>query len=352
MTKERAFGLDYLRIALALLIFFFHSRDYCNVRFGLVDSFLGNGATSMSAFFMLSGWALFITYYKNNFIDITNLKVFFIKRLVSILPLYYFVSLIFVIFIGKETVIQNIVLFPIEAFGLQALIPGSFPLTHNGGTWFISCILICYLIFPFIKDFFKSINNSVRYWLLASFYILLAIIPIIQLYFRYTLESVYSNPFLRMLEFCIGVTLAAMWEEFKRVGQNSLIMFMQKKVVFFMSLVIWFISTSVPSWLNVPQVGYVAYNATVIPCSMCLLTYLGTLSVKMDGNHIALLYLSSISYGFYLSQLLSFPLSIYLLSETILSGPAGIMIAMCFSVIISIVCHELISKPAKKILMI
>lgn len=349
MTKQRAIGLDYLRIILALLIFFFHSRDYCFFKYGIVDGFFGNGATSMSAFFMLSGWALYITYRDKNFSDLRNLKVFFVKRLLSILPLYYLISLLFVVFVGKETVLQNIVLFPIEALGLQSLIAGTFPLTHNGGTWFISCILVCYLVFPFVKDCFRSLSERSIYWLMAVFYILLSILPIIQLYYRYDLESVYPNPFLRILEFSIGVFLAILWDKYQvGGGKNILISLLRNKWIFLLSLMVWFLSTSVPSWLNVPHVGYVAYNAIVIPCSMCIIMFLGTLQCRGNGNHTVLMYLSSISYGFYLSQLLAFPLTIYMLPESLLSGPCGILVSMVLCLVISIISYELVLKPIKK----
>lgn len=348
MTKQRAIGLDYLRIFLALLIFFFHSRDYCSVKYGIVDGFIGNGATSMSAFFMLSGWALYITYRDKNFSDLQNLKTFFLKRLVSILPLYYIVSLLFCVFVGKETLWQNIVLFPIEGLGLQSLIAGTLPLTHNGGTWFISCILVCYLVFPFVKDFFNKISVKCTNCLLVTFYVLLSVIPIIQLYYRYDLETVYPNPFLRLLEFNIGILLAILWDKYQIGGGNLFVRTLRNKVVFLFSIIVWFFATSVPSWLNVPHVGYVAYNAAVIPCSMSLIMYLGTIT-NSNSPHKVLLYLSSISYGFYLFQLLAFPLVICFLPQHLLTEPYGVLISMIVCFLLSVIGHELVEKPLKKI---
>ena len=55
-NEERVVGLDMMRIAMAILIFMFHSRIHVlNCSYGILNSFVDMGAIAMTGFFMLSG---------------------------------------------------------------------------------------------------------------------------------------------------------------------------------------------------------------------------------------------------------------------------------------------------------
>lgn len=53
---------------------------------------------------------------------------------------------------------ENVILMPIEILGLQSVFTSIFSVSHNGGTWFVSCILLCYLIYPFAQEIIKQIS--------------------------------------------------------------------------------------------------------------------------------------------------------------------------------------------------
>ena len=57
LPAGRLIGLDLFRIFAVLVIFFFHT-GHIGCSYGLLRGFIGQGAIFMTAFFMLSGFAL------------------------------------------------------------------------------------------------------------------------------------------------------------------------------------------------------------------------------------------------------------------------------------------------------
>ena len=88
LPSNRLVGLDLFRISLAILIYAFHSYIHLRCHYGVFDKFVWEGAVAMTAFFLLSGFSLQISSAKMNFTDVQHLKTFYIKRLISIIPLF------------------------------------------------------------------------------------------------------------------------------------------------------------------------------------------------------------------------------------------------------------------------
>lgn len=112
--QTRIVGLDIYRILSVLMIFLFHSHIHIQCDYGIFTPFVSMGAIYMTAFFMLSGFALFLTWKAKDLQDISVIKKFYIKRIIGIVPLYYTVAILYVSFLGKETISQNILLAPVE----------------------------------------------------------------------------------------------------------------------------------------------------------------------------------------------------------------------------------------------
>lgn len=94
---QRIIGLDYLRVYIVLVIFLFHSWMNLGCTFGPFSSFISVGAIYMSMFFMLSGYVLFLKY-KDLSVNVGSLKSFYLKRLISIMPVYWVSAIIYVVF--------------------------------------------------------------------------------------------------------------------------------------------------------------------------------------------------------------------------------------------------------------
>ena len=158
MYKKRLIGLDIYRIIAVLVIFLFHSSIHIKCTYGILNDFVRVGAIYVVAFFILSGYVLFVSWHTTNLTHIDTIKKFYIKRGLGILPLYYVVSLLYMIFLGKETLKDNLLLAPIEILGLQSVFSTIFHISHNNGTWFVSCLMLCYLIYPYIQEILKQIQ--------------------------------------------------------------------------------------------------------------------------------------------------------------------------------------------------
>ena len=215
---NRIAGLDMLRISLAILIYMFHSRMHFGCSYSCLNGFVSVGAIAMTGFFLLSGYSLRLVYGDKNLIEKHNLGKFYLKRILGIIPLYYFFAILFILFCGEESLLDNILLFPIEVLGLQSTFTSLFGVTHNGGTWFISCIILAYLIYPFIQFISKQLSS--RYVLLLLILLVFLDIWGAVISRRFNTAWTYDNPFYRIAEFTCGVLVAQMNMEYDNKLSN------------------------------------------------------------------------------------------------------------------------------------
>lgn len=64
MKNKRLIGLDYFRIICVVVIFLFHAQMHLGTDFLIFNDFIKQGAIFMTGFFMLSGFVLYLTNYK------------------------------------------------------------------------------------------------------------------------------------------------------------------------------------------------------------------------------------------------------------------------------------------------
>lgn len=204
----RLIGIDIFRVTAVLFVFLFHSNMHYDCYYGPINKLVIMGAIFMTGFFILSGYALFYTYSNKDLRKFDNIKDFIIKRFIGIIPLYYSMAIIITAIYNKETLLQGILLFPVELLGIQTLFYGLFGYSHNGGTWFVSCILICYVFFPYIQEIVKQASVKHKVIIIAFSSVVLLWSPIVEGYFN--LGSIYSNPAFRLLEFTIGIVICSL----------------------------------------------------------------------------------------------------------------------------------------------
>lgn len=294
LNKNRMVGLDIFRVFSVLIVFLFHSWMHIDCQYGFIQDFITMGAVFMTGFFMLSGVCLYFSYEEIDLSDIKLIKKFYIKRLIAILPLYYIVSCIYILFLGDMSLKQNIILFPVEAMGLQSLCDKFFSITHNGGTWFISCLLFCYISFPFAKEILMQLSKRERAsWLLINSFIVMYF-PYVIYYFN--LDQSYSNPFFRLLEFFIGMILASFVRELRESFLNKFI-FNPITALFLFSLI--FVSISMLVKNNVYVNQYMMYNVICIPVFSCIIICMSNIEFAGEGSKTLFKKLSDIAYAFF-----------------------------------------------------
>lgn len=171
------------------------------------------GNTIVLFFFMLSGFHITLTWKDKINGNITD---FYIRRASKVYPIQWLTCSFFV-FTGINFVSGWAI--PFHFLCLQSLSPfWEINFTLNYPSWFLSSILVCYILTPLI---FKTISHlSLWKWiiiysfLVVSYSVMVFALP----------ESVgtrwlcYINPCARLLDYLTGVTLAIFYKNVQEKG--------------------------------------------------------------------------------------------------------------------------------------
>ena len=341
--QNRAAGLDLFRVVAAVMVLLFHCNIHHESNFGPLTGFVSMGAVFMTAFFMLSGYVLFLTYKDKSLVQAPALKNFYLKRIFGIFPLYLVVAALYVVTLGQESVFQNLVLLPIEVLGLQSVFSTLFPVSHNDGTWFISCLLLAYLAFPLMQEAVKRMTTRTKWMALAICTAVLLWSPLVVHTFK--TDSIYSNPFFRGLEFFIGVLLCSLPT---RAGIAKVLATWK---VFVAEAVLLVAGISIAVRLNIFVGNYMLYDWIVLPLFACMILTLAGLKSPRLQESAVLRYASAASYAFFLAQVFNTQIENWLFPLCgIQNNALQIAVSVALCVVIAVALHELIEKPCAKML--
>lgn len=353
-NKNYIFSLELIRIICALLVFLFH----LNLQFGfktnkdILDKVITSGNFTMTIFFMLSGFVLFIQYGRNNSLtDFKSIVCFYKKRIISIWPAYCFV-LIFYYFGTNynltDSGIKNFILFPAEFLGIQCFFQDIHRFSGNDLTWFISVLLFLYLLYPFFQFLFKKYEKY-RYFFAIGCYLLSGYIVLIYVFFRDAKIFYYNNPIYRVPEFVLGIVLGQIF-----MKDRSKIHIGGKSAVF-ITLLIWvgvYKLTEV-IFINIPF-GYMAltFDIILIPFIAVLLLAVANIKnkyVQVFCRHKIITYLGSITFTFYLTQGIMIRILRILLEKFVFSSIEMLISGFLINLFLAIALYELVQKNAKKL---
>ena len=177
------------------------------------------GNTIVLFFFILSGFLLTRGYYEKLLMGKIKYKGFIVKRISTIFPLQWLLTLLFVLFS------INVVTYWAIPFNLtltQSLVPFlEINFTMNTPAWFLSSIFICYLLTPLV---FRFLANYKFNFLL----IYLCIVVTYNLFVLLLPDNIgtrwlcYINPFARLIDFSVGILFALYWDEINKIFQGIL----------------------------------------------------------------------------------------------------------------------------------
>ena len=349
--RKRFVGLDILRISLALLVYMFHSQWHFKCNYYFLNNFVEVGAIAMTGFMMLSGFVLFMSYSQRDFIKLSEVKIFYLKRIISIIPLYYSIASLHVLYqmIGGEISLLDVaILFPVEFFSVQSTYFSLFYYSHNGGTWFISCILICYAVYPYLQFIISKISNR---FLIITFILnsgMLLYAPLVRIYFNLDMVTIYANPFYRMLEFIIGIILARIVSTGYRL---KLILMLNNSIS--LVITILFMISSISLFRHFYHINdYMFFNWIALPCFILVILNLAIMSFKSIEHSKLVAYLSSISFTLFLCQVLPLWDASWFFCNLLGSNDNVLKILISFTICLlgAILIHEGIEKPASKYL--
>lgn len=290
--------LDYIQLLRGLsvlLVFLFHTDL----------NFFSNGFLGVDVFFVISGYVITKILKERFFYNRKYFfKEFYIRRILRIVPIYFFVvisfSIIFIL-IGPLTDIDYIIKKIIFIFTFTSnfyylnfqkeYFDNIFqdPLNH---TWSVAVEMQFYLFFPFLIYFLRK-NFKEE----SIIKILLGIIItgiFITYYFSKNINLTFYSPIFRSWEFLLG-SLVYYLHNKKNFDKSSVVIKLNKIYWPFIIVVI------VTIFFTKPEQKFYSILLTTICASFFLL--LRKKISKQKLNNTLVLYLGNISYSFYLYHL-------------------------------------------------
>lgn len=315
----------------------FHSNLHFHCNYWILNSFVNMGAIAMTAFFILSGYCIEMTNTSFNIGDIESLKRFYFKRAISILPLYFFIHIVRMFVWNSETIFDRILMFPVQTLCIQSQFSTLFSHAHNGGSWFISCLIACYFVYPLLHVIFKACSNKIRMILLFVFAFILLWSPLVQI--KLGANTLYDNPFFRCVEFSVGILLFTINKQYCYLNYSKL---MGWPIIIGATIAL-IAGISFASRLSLPH-DYMLYNWIALPCFIILILCLGTKKISRWQDNKFIRYLSSISFTFFLAQMLALWPTSASIVEIIGydNNIVRITVSFLLCTIISIALHEFI----------
>jgi len=162
-------------------------------------SFEAGGDCGVAFFFVLSGFVLSLGYGRQLDSGTFHYATFMRRRLLKIFPLHLLCLVLFlVLFHAKETIDGRLVL---NVLLLQSWIPDDhYYFSYNGVSWFLSCLLFLYAVFPLAYRMANRLGLSV---VLAFCLVAYVLVP-----YDKVNAILYVNPLMRFVDFFLGIMLS------------------------------------------------------------------------------------------------------------------------------------------------
>ena len=332
-------NLQSIRFVFALMIFAHH---YFTPQIAWLGTF------PVSFFFILSGFVMTLGYENKVIKNLFDYKSFVKRRLIRIFPLNLFCLILYLTIPLTRDVVSHqfkmssyFSIIP-DALLVQSWIPlKSIYFSGNSVSWFLSSLLFCYLLFPFV---IKRISSRFgKYYLLFVFLSYFTIIQFIEGDKIHAL--IYINPLFRVVDFIIGVSLCHYFDENKlkkikihetmiysnNVGCRAILL---QRLVFnrtgrtilelgavTLCIVILWLSLYIPERYNYASLWWIPSVLLIVILVDSSRQY-GFLSILL--NRQSFFFLGSISFAFYMMHLIviSWYRSLFNYTENSVTGAA------------------------------
>lgn len=291
--KKRIIGLDILRDIGVIFIFFYHFFVEYIVTAGGTDGamygynyFFNILARPASLFlFVISGYALMYNhedelpigkYYKRRF------KGLFIPFYVAYTLMFVIVFLVNNQVVGHDLPISRFILTILGIDGVTQLIIPNFYLI---GEWFMTCIVVCYMLFPVLAFLLKKFRFVTLAVLLVWYLVLLFV------YNPFSFTQL-MNPFFIIVYFYIGMLLQSQLGADKIPSVLRIICAVVSVLIFIYFCLIGFVPSL--AWLKLNQVGS---ELIYFAISMTMLVALRDVEIPSDKFvYTIITYISGISW--------------------------------------------------------
>lgn len=334
--KARLIPIDLLKILFAALIFMRHVSTMGGVDWHSLNRFaLGSTTPVMTGFFMLSGFSLFYQHGDSSVFRDSGLAKYYKKRLIGLMPLYLFVHVVYLLYYSYD-IKDALRLMPVELLGIQTWYNSLFGVLHNGGTWFVSCLLFCYFVYPLLQELLAPMKfvGRVMTFLLIGFVSVYSQLVISW----YGCSTIYADPLFRFLEFGTGAALCSVRECFKK--EKTMLSNGISLAVFAASLLVLYKATMAGIWfLFLPLLSTLILSASEI--------------VFLNNKKCRIIrYFSSLAYSFFIMQCILWKQFYSLLERFPLFEINKYRFILAFGLLFaeSILVHEIFEKPVQRLL--
>lgn len=331
----------------ALLVCSFHMKTLLNTStYAYGNLLFGSGAIGVAIFFILSGFIIVYTT-QNSGSTIGSVRVFAMKRVVRIIPLYYFVTLIWIVGLGQvgyyfarhtDLLIRAFTFVP--SFSKTVGPSFGFPPVALG--WTLYYEMLFYLIFC-VSLFFGKFRYAVLSFIIVVLVVGLPMLtgsvatfnPSHSYGFDFRYLEVMASPV--MLYFLLGIGIGWVYLTSFSIKSGTINMLMVGASFAYF-------------WLTYFGVGrfYDSVFTNILSCGTLLFSLLMLHKNRVVTVYKPLVYLGDISYSLYLIH----PLVIVFLPKILRSiglrelakGPMLYVIALAVILLLSIVSYEIIER--------
>ena len=359
--QGRLLSIDAFRVVCALAVYLFHSNIQLGVDYGFLNGFVGKAHVFMVAFFMLSGFCLYyVDWTRGRFAEgagLGDVRGFLKRRLLAIYPLYVAVYVLYLLdgfaagripgmrAEGAVGLLDNVVAAPVELPMLQSVFVGSFSFLHNGGTWFVSCIFLCYLFYPYVSAVAAGNSRRNNLLLAGALYCVssYAFLPA----YRFGFAEIYANPLLRLAEFSAGVVVGKLFvdDSGREIPKN------RRWIVFACALAL---PLGIELWVRNLRSCVELFNFAAVPCFGTVLYLCARLETRHGAGRCGktVSVLAENAYAFFLAQFFSWRPVEFLEANTDLLDGCGdfprLAISTVWTCALAAALHYGIEKPCRR----
>lgn len=313
--------LQALRFIFVLMIFMSHF-SYQDIR-----AFDAGGDCGVAFFFMLSGFVLSLGYGSQIRERTFHFGRFMQRRLLKIYPLHL-LCLLFFIVVSKYRIdlitLLNVLL-------LQSWIPDQhYYFSCNSVSWFLSSLLFCYIVFPFV---YRHLSVRLTLVVFSAYLLTFLAVPTDRVN-----AILYVHPLVRFVDFYIGMLLCRWYKRGYRVPQA--------RWFEFLLIACLIAALAVYPWMDVKFRNAPLYWLVLIPLILVFAKGEGPVSVWLRTRPMRLL--ASLCMPFYMTHQMLTGILIRRLPEM----STLLMLFVCLLIVLSVswLINALLLRKIEKVI--